>query len=324
MRLAHKKALRAGCPPVKKGYFWEPRSDGGFSLFLDVSNAPGSVKVRWIGERSSNGDWHGTGDCSIPVSKKGLTNDENKKTTVAQPGGRAERDNRGRSGDSLGDTGSGIEPAGMVARPAETEVSNEEIYATDIRAAVRDGGDSGGRGDGERVPEPQSAGTGHAAGASVGDSEPVSKSPTRSARRAKPTGSPVSNVVYDSRLLTGERMKKTKELAALLTGEQFDVKSILPPLTKGFWWDAPADDKGFKIKLRWRDEQRKQKTYVFRRLGKHELQTLREQPYADQKADLADRLAGELILAGRHDLASRLTAHLEDHQETGGRNQAIA
>lgn len=49
---------------------------------------------------------------------------ENQKTNLAQLGDRAESDHRGRSGNSLGDAGGGNQPAGMDARPVQTEVSN--------------------------------------------------------------------------------------------------------------------------------------------------------------------------------------------------------
>jgi len=99
----------------------------------------------------------------------------------------------------------------------------------------------------------------------------------------------------------------------LLTGEQdANLKSILPPLAAGYWWEAPADAKGFKIKLRWRDAARKQQCYVFRRLGKHELQTLRKGNHAEQRNDLADRLTGELINAGRSDLAARVKTNTQN------------
>lgn len=130
-------------------------------------------------------------------------------------------------------------------------------------------------------------------------------------------------------LLTGEQRKskrgKQKTSALLLTGEQAEsLKAILPSCDSGFWWDAPADDKGFKIKLRWRDGNKKQKSYVFARLGKHELNTLRKGSIYEQRADLYDRLTGELIEAGRSDLAERIKAPTENNQRLSSANSAIA
>lgn len=130
-------------------------------------------------------------------------------------------------------------------------------------------------------------------------------------------------------LLTGEQKKskrgKQRTSTPLLTGEQIDdLKPVLPTLEAGFWWEAPADAKGFKIKLRWRDASKKQQCYVFRRLGKFELQTLRKGTYDEQRSDLADRLTGELTQAGRSDLAERIKADTQNHSRFAHPDSAIA
>lgn len=130
-------------------------------------------------------------------------------------------------------------------------------------------------------------------------------------------------------LLTGEQKKlkrrKQKTLSPLLTGEQTDeIKHLLPMLDAGFYWEAPADAKGFKIKLRWRDAEKKLQCYVFRRLGKFELQTLRKGTYEEQRSDLADRLTGELIQNGRTELTARIKTEPQNHSRSAHPNSAIA
>lgn len=130
-------------------------------------------------------------------------------------------------------------------------------------------------------------------------------------------------------LLTGEqkkpKLRKQITSVPLLTGEQSgNLKAILPALEPGFWWETPADDKGFKIKLRWRDELKKQHCHVFRRLGKYELQTLRRGTYAEQCSDLYDRLTGELSSAGKRELAARIKINPENDSRFGAADSAIA
>lgn len=162
----------------------------------------------------------------------------------------------------------------------------------------------------------------------------ASSGPKRSPKsNAKKVRSLVSNVVYDSRLLTGEQKKsksdkqRTSPTAPLplLTGEQpEDLKPILPDLQAGFWWDAPANGKGYKINLRWRDEQKKQRCHSFRRLGKYELETLRKGTNAEQRADITDWLIGELNRAGRSDLTARIKIDTQNDSGFGRINSASA
>jgi hypothetical protein len=84
------------------------------------------------------------------------------------------------------------------------------------------------------------------------------------------------------------------------------LKSLLPIAKTGDWWETPADDKGFKIKYRWRTGGKKE-TYVFRRLGKRQIQTLKEKPYERQVWLIADRIFGELEAKGRTDIIARLS-----------------
>ena len=54
----HKKALEAGAPTVPRGYFWETRSEGGFTLFREVeADTPDAVKLSYVGELDENGNW---------------------------------------------------------------------------------------------------------------------------------------------------------------------------------------------------------------------------------------------------------------------------
>lgn len=175
--------------------------------------------------------------------------------------------------------------------------------------------------------------------------EPVSKSREQQAEKSvskskKKHRSPVSKVLNfpmltgeqtgkKLKLLTGEQKKtkdgKQKTSAPLLTGEQTDdLKPFLPEPEAGFYWEAPADDKGFKIKLRWRNADKKLECYVFRRLGKRQLQTLRKGTHEEQRSDLADRLTGELIEAGRFDLAARIQAGPQNDSRSVHSNSATA
>jgi len=225
-------------------------------------------------------------------------------------------------GDDVDDNRTGVDEVNN-----EPEKQTSDMDAVDINTDYQR----------DTLAEPEPARSGDAEGlverVDNADNEPVSK-PQRRRR------SPVSNVVNfppltgeqgkkKARLLTGEQKNakrgKQKASALLLTGEQMDdLKPFLPTLETGFWWDAPADDKGFKIKLRWRDENKKQKSYVFARLGKHELNTLRKGSIYEQRADLYDRLTGELIEDGRSDLAERLTTPAENDQGFSRADSAIA
>jgi hypothetical protein len=84
------------------------------------------------------------------------------------------------------------------------------------------------------------------------------------------------------------------------------LKTLLPTAKTGDWWEAPADDKGLKIKYRWRAGGQKH-AYVFKRLGKRDIQTLREQPYDRQVWIIEDRILGELRAEGRTDITARLS-----------------
>jgi|SRR5882672_3705562 len=139
-----------------------------------------------------------------------------------------------------------------------------------------------------------------------GKRPPVGSEPKKRKRRAK------KNVLV-FKLPTGGQKKATngkrKTSSRLPTGGQEAetewLKSLLPTPKTGDWWETPADDKGFKIKYRWRAGGQKE-TYVFRRLGKRQIQTLKEQPYERQIWLIADRIFGELRGEGRADIAARL------------------
>jgi hypothetical protein len=97
------------------------------------------------------------------------------------------------------------------------------------------------------------------------------------------------------------------------------LKSILPTPKRGVWWEAPPNDKGFLIKLRWRAGGKKL-VYPFARLGKRELETLREMTYEEQRRSLSGRIFGELFDQGRRDLALKLTPYVGGHKVAGAQN----
>jgi hypothetical protein len=143
LRRGHKAALKAGCPAVPKGYFWEPRQDGSFALLKEVPALPGTVKVRYVGERTADGklavsnledDLFTAEQSTAPAlsnREEELRNGENKKTFVADDRGRGS-DHDQRSGlDTVGDSRSGVEPKNVAPRPAQVEVENAAEIKTE-------------------------------------------------------------------------------------------------------------------------------------------------------------------------------------------------
>jgi len=138
--------------------------------------------------------------------------------------------------------------------------------------------------------------------------------PTGGQKAKKTKRPPEGKKVLSFRLPTGGQKKaskgKQKTSRKLPTGGQEDetewLKSLLPVAKTGDWWETPADDKGLKIKYRWRAGGQKQ-SYVFRRLGKRDIQTLKGQSYDRQIWLIADRIFGELKTKGRADIAARLS-----------------
>jgi hypothetical protein len=94
------------------------------------------------------------------------------------------------------------------------------------------------------------------------------------------------------------------------------LKSILPAPKPGAWWEAPADDKGFRIKLRWRAEGKKP-VYKFARLGKREVERLMEKTYDEQKRALSGRIFRELYRRGDRAIAARLTPYAGSGESAG-------
>lgn len=134
--------------------------------------------------------------------------------------------------------------------------------------------------------------------------------------------------VIPFRLPTGGQKKATggKQRASAKSptgGQEAEkewLKSLLPVAKTGDWWETPADDKGFKIKYRWRLPGGQKDTYVFRRLGKRDIQTLKEQPYERQIWLIADRIFGELRAEGRADITTRLSARSLLNRVAGAEN----
>jgi len=94
------------------------------------------------------------------------------------------------------------------------------------------------------------------------------------------------------------------------------LKSILPSPKPGAWWEAPADDKGFKIKLRWRAGGKKL-VYAFARLGKKEVEKLKEKTYEEQKRALSGRIFRELYRRGDKFITARITPYAGSGERFG-------
>lgn len=176
----------------------------------------------------------------MPEIEKDFQNDENEKTNLAQLRGRAESDHRSWRGDSVGDTGSGIEPAGVAARPAETEVSNDQIGEAHSGKIVD--GDSGHRraGDDARVPEPQSAAAEHVSRQSVGTGEPVGVQPDAQAS-LRASSRVAAYVQPDAQL---EKSKNVQPDAH--SGKSKKKSRIKPPTISGHGW-KPSGLTGWEL-----------------------------------------------------------------------------
>jgi len=107
------------------------------------------------------------------------------------------------------------------------------------------------------------------------------------------------------------KSRKKRELLDLPTSEQNDVKPLLPTPETGSWWECPANDKGFQVKLRWRDGE-PPFSYVFARVGKFEFQSWKELPENERRRTIADRLESELHTKGRNDVAARIGLAIGD------------
>jgi hypothetical protein len=111
--------------------------------------------------------------------------------------------------------------------------------------------------------------------------------------------------------------KKNQQLPPRGQESENWLKSILPPTVSGAWWETPADDKGFKIKLRWRTGGKKAECR-FARLGKIELEILKEKNHDEQCRILNDRIRGQILRDGRRDAAIRLALAPRNNQVAGG------
>jgi hypothetical protein len=134
------------------------------------------------------------------------------------------------------------------------------------------------------------------------------------------TRKPRQKKVLDFTALKGAKdreKKKNQQLPPRGQESENWLKSILPPTVSGAWWETPADDKGFKIKLRWRVGGKKQECR-FARLGKIELETLKEKSYDEQCRILGDRIRGQILRDGRRDAAIRLAPAPRNNQVAGG------
>jgi len=149
---------------------------------------------------------------------------------------------------------------------------------------------------------------------------PVGNEPKKRKPPAKKNVIPFKLPTSGQKKATGGKQKTSPKLP---TGGQEDetewLRSLLPIAKTGDWWETPADDKGFKIKYRWRTGGQKG-TYVFRRLGKRDIQTLKEKPYERQVWLIADRIFGELESEGRADIAARISPRPRLDRVAGAEN----
>jgi hypothetical protein len=150
---------------------------------------------------------------------------------------------------------------------------------------------------------------------------PVGSEPKKRKPRAKKNVIPFKLPTGGQKKATGGKQKTS---AKSPTGGQEDekewLKSLLPVAKTGDWWETPADDQGFKIKYRWRLPGGQKDTYVFRRLGKRQIQTLKEKPYERQVWLIADRIFGELESKGRTDIAARISPRPRLDRVAGAEN----
>lgn len=137
-------------------------------------------------------------------------------------------------------------------------------------------------------------------------------------KRAK-TPKPRSRKVLDFSALKRAKQSNEKGQPHLPSRGQTDtewLKSLLPDPKPGAWWEAPADDKGFRIKLRWRAGGKKP-AYPFARLGKRELEQLREKTYDEQKRALSGRIFRELYRRGDRAIAARIAPYVGSGENVG-------
>jgi hypothetical protein len=134
--------------------------------------------------------------------------------------------------------------------------------------------------------------------------------------RAKARKARSKKVLDFTALKRAKQKKKSGQLHPPSRGQDW-MKSILPSPKAGAWWECPADDKGFKIKLRWRAGGKKP-VYAFARLGKRELEELKEKTYEEQKQALSGRIFRELYHRGERAVAARITPYAGNRQNAGG------
>lgn len=101
------------------------------------------------------------------------------------------------------------------------------------------------------------------------------------------------------------KLRKKRELLDLPSSVQISPKQLLPTPETGSWWECPANDEGWQLKLRWRDGEPPY-TYVFARVGKNEFQTWKELPGNERNWIVKDRLKSELRTNGKRDVAKRI------------------
>lgn len=143
---------------------------------------------------------------------------------------------------------------------------------------------------------------------------------TPSAPKGAKTRKPHSRKVLDFTALKRAKQSVKQGQPHLPLRGQLDsdwLKSILPAPKPGAWWEAPVDDKGFRIKLRWRAGGKKP-VYQFARLGKRELERLKEKTYDEQKRALSGRIFRELYRRGDRAVASRIAPYAGSSEGIGG------
>lgn len=87
------------------------------------------------------------------------------------------------------------------------------------------------------------------------------------------------------------------------------LKSILPLLNPGAWWEFRTPKQSHVVRLRWRVG-RKKVPYSFSQFGKWEIEALKQKPPELQQRMIVDRFLRQLYREGRKDIAKRFALEL--------------
>lgn len=191
---------------------------------------------------------------------------------MADSGGRGSGDNQLGGVNSLGDSRSGVELAGMAARPAETEVSDDQTGEIDSGKIVD--GDSGylGNRDRRRIPASISAASKHAAGQGVGDGGTVdTQMPQSTASIRNATNSNfVADGIWGKSQMPQMQANATNATTQDLESVDFSVVAFAEPTGWGKLWRIERNGNYFIYRLRFVDSKDTPKEYrrITRKGGK--------------------------------------------------------